>query len=422
MHLEIVAVGSELTAGDVVDTNSAWIARRLWDSSLLVRRITIVGDFRDEIADVLRRAFDRCRSAPGAPGPRAVIVTGGLGPTADDLTREAVADAFGRQLFLHHDSVDRITERLRSYGRDLGENNRRQAFFPRGASVIPNPNGTAPAFLLNSDGVDVFVLPGVPSEMKPLLDSDVIPALVRSLGTTSFSRANFLVYGLGESSIDETLSDLMTRGSNPLFGTLAVDGLIHVRMLASGSDPASCSCLLDRVCPIVRDRLGANILGENASCPEELLVRRASALGRRFALAESCTGGLIASAVTSVPGSSAVFLGGVVAYDNSFKTSVLGVPEGLLRSSGAVSPQCAEAMAVGALRLSGADLALSVTGIAGPGGGTPDKPAGLVFFGLASGGSPLVEERRFRGSREMVRTRARTHALCMLLKALAAAS
>jgi nicotinamide-nucleotide amidase len=419
MHLEIVAVGSELTGGDVCDTNSAFIAREMWEIGLMVRRITVVGDFMDDIVSAVRKAWERGRESLAAGhSPQAVIVTGGLGPTGDDITREGVAKAFGRGLFLHQPSLDYIEARMKMYNAPLGENNKRQAYFPDGSEVIHNPNGTAPAFVLEEDRIPVYVLPGVPMEMKALVTSELVPRLSKNRSDCAFVRKTIITYGKGESTVDRELGELMDRGRNPLFGTLVGDGLVYVKILAQGKTVASAQALMDEYAPIAREKLGPCILGEDAPSVVELLVHRAAELGLKVGIAESCTGGLAGGAVTAVPGASEMFLGSIVAYDNPVKMEVLGVDEEVINTHGAVSIECAKAMAEGAKNILGADLAVSITGIAGPGGGTPEKPVGTVCFGLATDRETTGEQRQIRGDREMIRTRSVTHAIVLLLRAL----
>ena len=419
MHLEIVAVGSELTGGDVCDTNSAFIAREMWEIGLMVRRVTLVGDYMNDIVSAVSKAWERGKEGLAeGHSPQAVIVTGGLGPTGDDITREAVAKAFGRGLFLHKPSLDYIEARMKMYNAPLGENNKRQAYFPDGSEVIPNPNGTAPAFVLEQDGVQVYVLPGVPMEMKALVKMELIPRLREKRSDCAFVRKTIITYGKGESTVDRELGELMERGRNPLLGTLVGDGLVYVEILSRGKTQAEAQALMDECLPVVRQRLGPCILGEDTSSVAELLVRRATMLGLKVAIAESCTGGLAGGAITSVPGASEMFLGSIVAYDNSAKINVLGVDEEIINTHGAVSIECAKAIAEGGRNVLGADIAVSITGIAGPGGGTPEKPVGTVCFGLATDKETTGEQRQIRGDREMVRARSVTHAIVLLLKAL----
>jgi nicotinamide-nucleotide amidase len=341
----------------------------------------------------------------------AVVVTGGLGPTADDLTREAAARLLGRPLVRHLPTEARLRALWRRRGRPLPEGNLRQALFPRGAAVLPNPVGTAPGFAVKVGRVPLFCLPGPPGEMVPMLRRRVLPAL-RALrpGLPRVREAKITCCGVPESVVAERLGDLMDRDRPVAVGTTASGGVVTVRIHGSG---AAAQGVAGTHREAVR-RLGGDAFDPAGRSPAEALVALLARKGLTVATAESCTGGLVGGRITEAPGASAVFRGGVVAYENRVKESVLGVPRALLRKHGAVSAATAESMARGARRFLRADLAVAVTGIAGPGGGTRAKPVGLVWIAVADRRGAVSVSRRFPGDRPFVRALAVATALDLL--------
>ena len=404
MNAALLSVGNELICGQTVDTNAAWLARRLAEAGVRVLLHVTVPDEAAAIRAELARA---CAQAD------LVLVTGGLGPTEDDLTRQALAEAMGRPLVLSPRHAGQIRCFFSERNLSMPEANLVQAMFPEGSTPIDNTAGTAPGIRAACGQATVFAMPGVPREMKVMFDRDVMPWIRRrARGAVILSRT-LNCFGEGESSIGERIRDLMRRDRNPLVGTTASRGVIGIRVHARGESPAQAADLLDRACAEIRARLGDLVFGEDdatlADAAAALLIEQR----RTVATAESCTGGLIARSLTDVPGSSAYFIEGVVAYANAAKTRWLDVPDELLAAHGAVSPQVAEAMVLGCRRRSGADLALSVTGIAGPTGGTDAKPVGLVYIGLADAAGAVVTEHRLGSflSREEIRDRAARIAL-----------
>lgn len=385
MQAVIIAVGDELTTGQTVDTNSAWLARQLAEIGVGTLQHVTVADQLEAVRDEIARAAARCD---------VVLVSGGLGPTADDLTREALAAALGAPLERNEQSEARLREFFARRRREMPAANLVQAMCPRGAAPIDNTCGTAPGIHARLGAAEVYAVPGVPREMKVMFERDIRPALQARAGGAAIVSTVLYTYGAAEADIGEQLRDLMRRDRNPAVGTTAQETVIGVRIVARGDSPPAARDLLAADAAEVRGRLGAIVYGENdpriAAAVGELL-RRA---GRTIATAESCTGGLIAKQLTDIPGSSAYLLEGIVTYSNAAKTRRLGVPEELIRAYGAVSAAVAEAMAVGCRVASGADYALSVTGIAGPDGGTADKPIGLVYVGLADAGGCEVKEYR----------------------------
>lgn len=395
---ELVAVGSELTSGHVLNTNVCWLSQRLADCGIRTVFHTTVGDEAERMAEALRTATRRADL---------VIVTGGLGPTRDDFTREVIARAAGKPLVRHQPSVEDIAGKFRRFGARLTENNLQQAYIPEGAEVIPNRRGTAPGFALRVGGAVVVALPGVPREMK-LMFSDWVEPYLRRQGLCRgvHLTRQLHCFGAGESAIDSRIRHLMAPDHNPVVALLAQEGTITVKMTATADTPAEARRLLDETEQEVRGLLGRLVFGRDGEGLEDAVAKLLLAEGKTLAVAESCTGGLVSSLLTRVPGISAAFLMGVVAYANEAKTALLGVPGGLIEAHGAVSPEVARAMAEGVRRRAGADLACAVTGIAGPTGGTETKPVGLVWFAVSDEAGTEVFERRFRGARTEVQLRA----------------
>ncbi len=412
--VEIVAIGTEILLGHLLDTNSAHVARALADAGIDVYAKHAVGDNAARLEAMLRGALER------ADG---VITTGGLGPTVDDLTKEAVAAAVGVPLVLDEPSIAAIEERLRSFGRTgpLTPNNRRQAMLPAGCVVLPNPYGTAPGFVaVRADGRFVACMPGVPREMKPMLADRLIPWIVRTygIGDAIFTRTLHTV-GISESLLDTQIETLFRSLENPKIAMLAHEGKVDVKIMAKARDRAAADAAIAPVEAELRERIGRGIFGVDDETLEGALVRRLTAAGATFATAESLTGGSLADAIVRVPGASATFRGGIVAYDNAIKTSLLGVDASILRDHGAVSEETALAMARGACARLGADVALATTGIAGPGGATPGKPVGLVYVALATAaGETDVRRLTLPGSRDDVRRRSTLGALDLLWRFL----
>ncbi len=412
VHAVLLSIGDELVLGQTVDTNTAWLAQRLARRGIACVRHETVADDRALIAAALRRA---------ARDARLVLVSGGLGPTADDLTREALADAMGVSLELHEPSLNQLLKFFKRLDKPMPERNRVQAMCPIGATMIPNAHGTAPgihAELKDEEretSTHVFVTPGVPREMKGMFDDAIEPRMQAFTGSAdTLLTAKVNTFGLGESDVAQKLGDLMARDRNPTVGTTVSDGLCSVRIRVRHADPATAARLRDETIAHVEAALGAVCFGHDEDTLQSALIKSLHDKGKTLATAESCTGGLLGSLITDVPGSSNVYAGGWVTYSNAMKTSQLGVDPGLIEKHGAVSPAVAEAMAQGARTRSGADFALSLTGVAGPGGGTEEKPVGTVWIGLATpeGVTPYLA--KLTGNRAAVRDRAAKCAMQLL--------
>jgi len=391
---ELVMIGTEMLLGEIIDSNAARIAQRLAGLGIYVYFKTTVGDNWTRMAAALSQALTRADI---------VITSGGLGPTQDDLTREVVAAVLGVPLVEDPVALEHVESWFRRHNRPMPATNRKQALIPQGAVIIPNPKGTAPGIIARRGHQAVICLPGVPYELETMLDETVVPYLKRHYVTNGSLHSRVLkFYGIGESLLAERLDDLLAM-ENPTVATYAGRVEVRVRITARARSEEEAAALLVPVEEEIRRRVGDYLYGYDQDTLETVAGQALRAAGWTLALAESCTGGLIASRIVNVPGSSEYFLGGVVAYSNNAKVELLGVPADLLAAHGAVSAPVAEAMAVGAMRRLGATLGVSVTGIAGPGGGTPEKPVGLVYIGLARGDWTEVHRLQLGGDRERIR-------------------
>lgn len=409
MNIELVTIGTELLLGFTLDTNGAEIARSLADLGVRVVRRTAVGDRGDEIADAVRSALGRTG---------AVITTGGLGPTRDDVTKKAVAELFDAPLEFDDTVWADLLARFARVQRAPAPSNRTQAEVPRGATVLRNRWGTAPGLWLEGSAGLVIMLPGVPHEMAKLLEHEVAPRLAARGGGAVIRSRTVRTTGIPESTLAERMGEIEGEIA-PL--TLAylpgLDG-VDLRLSAWQLSPGETDSRLRAAADLLRERAGEHFYGEGDTDLAAVVLDLARAQGLRIGAAESCTGGLVGARLTEVPGSSEVFLGAVVPYDNELKTRLLGVPAELIAQHGAVSEPVARAMALGAGPALGVDLAVAVTGIAGPGGGSEAKPVGTVWLGVARG--ERVESRRtiLLGSRHDLRARAAQAALFLLYRSL----
>ncbi|MCA9242436.1 MAG: competence/damage-inducible protein A [Phycisphaerales bacterium] len=400
----ILSIGTELTLGQTVDTNAPWLARELAALGLRCAEMRTISDDLEPITRSIRAACE---------AERVILITGGLGPTDDDLTRNAIAVAAEVDLELCPRSLDALRAFFAARGRDMPDRNQVQAMIPRGATAIDNTCGTAPGIHTRLSGADIFAMPGVPYEMKTMFHRDVAPAL-RAFGGGAVLLSRIVrTCGLPEATLGRKIATLMTRGRNPEVGTTASLSEIGVRINATAPSREQAATMLDQTEAEIRNRLGDIVYGRDddtlAGAVGGLLRARSATL----ALAESCTGGLIGELMTDIAGSSEYFLGGVISYANSAKRDLLGVRPETLDQHGAVSEQSAIEMAIGARKALGADFALSVTGIAGPGGGSTEKPVGLVYIGIANPTAAIAREYHlgFDSPRDVIRQRAARVAL-----------
>lgn len=405
----ILAMGDELSLGQKLDTNSRWLAQQLVDRGIVpVEHVTLPDDM-----DVTVRALRRLAECVDL-----IISTGGLGPTPDDLTRRALASAAGDVLVEDSDSLEQIKRWFLGRGREMPPMNRVQALRPSRSKMIANPNGTAPGITgsIVSDGhsCDVFCLPGPPGEMAPMFESAVVPAL-RAAADKAVRVRIFQTIGMGESDVATRLGDLMARDRNPLVGTTASGGVISIRVRYEGPIE-NAEREIDRTAAIVRERVGDIVFAEGESTIAEAVVRELKRRAEKLVVVESCTGGMLGSMIADVPGASEVFVGGWITYGNEVKTSQVRVPPRFIAEHGAVSRQVADAMARGGLESIDANHCLSITGVAGPGGGTPEKPVGTVWISLQFGTNPVTDTRRFKmtGDRTAIREWSARSALAML--------
>jgi len=396
-----LSIGSELVAGLVLDAHAQRLARAMGGAGVEVVRHETLDDDVEAIAAAFTAA---------ARDADLVVATGGLGPTPDDLTRDGLALALGAALSASPQAVRMLEAWADARGWALPESNRRQAFLPQGAEALANPVGSAPGILAHLGGAQIFCLPGVPSEMHRMLDDHVLPRLRAGAEARVLCVRTVRTFGLPESVIGDRLADLMAPGRRPRVATAATAGVIDVHIHASGSAD-EVGRLLDADAAEVKRRLGPAVFGEGADGMEEAVASLLAGCGATLAVAESCTGGLIAARLVNVPGISNHLLEGVVAYSNAAKTRLLGVPAELVQRHGAVSEPVVRAMAEGVRAGAGADLGLALTGIAGPGGGSSEKPVGTVWFALADEAGTRTAREVFPGDREAVRLRAALYAL-----------
>ncbi|MDQ7096084.1 competence/damage-inducible protein A [Desulfosporosinus sp. PR] len=397
MKAEIVATGTELLLGETLNTSAHYLTGKLSSLGIEVDYHTTVGDNSERLEQVLRQAIDRSDL---------LVTTGGLGPTADDLTKELVAKVLNLPMELDQTSLQQIVQFFGRRKAPMPSSNEKQAYFPKGSKILPNPIGTAPGAIIEKSGKTVIILPGPPFEMKPMFDDYVWPELQRIVGPDS-ERMNervLKVFGIGESAIEEVLGGLMHLADVSI-ALLAKRAEMHIRLVARGTEATSGIAVdsLKHAEDEIRRRLGDKVFGRDEETMLGIVGQTLKKNQLTLATAESCTGGLLGATLTQEPGSSEFYLGGVVSYSNSLKQQLLGVKEKTLNQFGAVSEEVAREMAEGIRSKSGSDLAISTTGIAGPGGGSSSKPVGLVYIGIASPEGVYARKFQFYGERESVR-------------------
>jgi nicotinamide-nucleotide amidase len=394
LNAEIVAIGSEMLTPYRVDTNSLWLTERLNALGIEVKLKSIVGDDEGRLEELIRDALRRSQ---------VIISTGGLGPTEDDITRKVFARVLGRRLQLSEPVLARIRARFARRGIPMPEINARQALVPEQATVLENENGTAPGLLIDQGGVAIVLLPGPPREMRPIFDRSVAPLLGARAGGAVIRRRRLSIFGLTESAVDEIAAPIYLRHTNPETTILFDKGTIELHLSARARNEAEAERLLDKLSGPLEEALGDYVFSTRDEPMEAIVGDWLRFRGFTLAVAESCTGGLLAGRITDVPGSSDYFLEGVVAYANEAKTDLLGVPAELIAEHGAVSEEVASAMAEGIRRRSGSTIGVGVTGIAGPGGGTEEKPVGLVYIGLSDEVQTAARRFHFPGDRDLIR-------------------
>ncbi len=414
MRAEIIAIGSELLLGGVADTNSLFLAEELLEIGIEVRYKTVVGDDPKDIEEALLQALGRAQ---------VVLTTGGLGPTEDDLTRKVVARVTGRRLSLHEATLQAITQRLAARQRRMTPEQSTQALIPSRAQVIPNPIGTAPGFFLHykderhKEERALMCLPGPSTEVQHIFHeggASLLEAFAGKAAQGTLIRRRLRTFGLVESEIDGRLRDLYQAEKHAVLGLQAGIYGVDISITVQGRHPESAETVAKRLERLVRDRVGEYLYAAGNQTMEGVVALKLKAKGLTVAVAESCTGGWIGQRLTSISGSSAYFERGIVTYSDRAKVDLLKVPESLLRQKGAVSGEVAQAMAEGVREQSGSDLGLAVTGIAGPSGGTKEKPVGLVFLAVADKNASVCQQHLFSGDREGIRFRASQAALDLL--------
>lgn len=380
---ELISVGTEILLGDILNTDAQFLSIELARLGISVIHQSTVGDNRERLLAQLKEAADRSDI---------IILSGGLGPTPDDLTKEVCCEFFGKKMFLHEPTVEKIKTYFSTKGMKMAQNNLKQAMLPKDCVIFPNDNGTAPGMAIEKDGVHILVLPGPPRELKPMFRNCAVPYLMQFSDRIIVSH-NIRTFGIGESLMAERVNDLFD-AENPTVAPYAKDGEALLRVTAMARTKEEAENLCEPVINEIKNRLDGFVYGVDYTCIEEAVIEKLKEKHMKVATAESCTGGLIAKRITDVPGASEVFDCGIISYANEIKHRVLGVSEDDLNKYGAVSEAVARQMAQGALKVSGADIAVSVTGIAGPDSDSTNKPVGLVYIGLADRDNVWVRELR----------------------------
>ncbi|MDQ3063272.1 MAG: competence/damage-inducible protein A [Acidobacteriota bacterium] len=397
LSAEIIAVGSELLTPTKTDTNSLWLTEKLNEIGIEVKLKTVVGDDQWRLEETIKDALRRSD---------VVISTGGLGPTEDDVTRQVSARAVGKELIFRDDVLGEISERFRQIQREMPEINKRQAYVIDGAEVLSNPNGSAPGMLLETGGKFFVVLPGPPRELKPMFENYILPKLREKAGEIFVKRKIIRVAGMGESAVDEAIAPIYLQYQNPQTTILFNRSEIEIHLAAQAETESEADKLLEEVAEKIADKLGIAVFTTNDETMEQVIGNLLTEENKTLSIAESCTGGLIGERITEVAGASRYFIEGVIAYANEAKIRTLNVPKELIEAHGAVSGEVAEAMAKGVRERANTDFGISVTGVAGPGGGTAEKPVGLVFIGFSNANETKSIKMNLPGDRYLIRWRA----------------
>lgn len=405
MRAIFIAVGSEMLERGMIDTNSIYVAKGLMEKGILMSMKIVVGDDMENLTWVIKNACKRAQL---------VIVTGGLGPTEDDITREAAANALKKELEFKQEIMADLEERFRKRGLHMPQINTRQAFVIKDALVLPNTMGTAPGLYIDDEDCRLLLLPGPPAEMKPMFDN-LLEEKIGPLSNFHIYKRSFKFGNITESGLDALIAELYTKYRNPRTTVLAAPGLIEVHLLGrSRKSPEEAQIPTDELAEKIKERLKDHLITEKDIAVEEYILEELKARNLTLSVAESCTGGGLGHRITDVPGSSAVFLGGVIAYSNDLKMKLLGVEENTLIKHGAVSKETAKEMAGGVRTLTGSDIGVSITGVAGPGGASPRKPVGMVFMHLNTADTDLGVYQIFPGDRGMVKTRTINYSLNLI--------
>lgn len=405
MTVELISVGTELLLGNIVNTNAAYLAEKCADLGLSCFYQSVVGDNEERLGGVLRMALERSDI---------IILSGGLGPTEDDLTKEVSAKVMNRKLIMHEPSRKRIEEYFTSRNLELTENNWKQAMMPEGAIVVNNENGTAPGVIIEDEKKKVILLPGPPNEMIPMFEKSIMPYLAGSDPGVIYSQT-VKICGVGESKAETLIKDMIDSQNNPTIATYAKNCEVHLRVTAKAASEKEAKKLVKPVVKELKNRFGPCVYTTNADITlEKAVVDLLIANKLAVSTVESCTGGMLAARLINVSGVSDVYKSGYITYSNKAKRRILGIKKGLLEKKGAVSEEVAKEMAKGAAAISRAEVAVSVTGIAGPGGGTEEKPVGLVYIACSVCGKIKVRKYNFGGNRAKIRETAVSSALILM--------
>ena len=408
MKAELISIGTELLLGDIVNTNAQFLAKELATLGIDVYHQCVIGDNEERVLRAFKEAFDRCDI---------IITTGGLGPTQDDLTKELGAKYFNKKMILHEPSLEWIKKYLDIKDEEALEANKKQAYFPEGATILPNEKGTAPGAIISENNKTLIILPGPPKEMKSMFNNHVVKYLSDMTGEVIKSKT-LRIFGIGESLMAKKINDIIQNSTNPTVAPYAKDYEVTLRVTAKEKNEEKCEALINPKCEEIKSILGEYIYGEGETSLDTVVAELLCKKKLSISTAESCTGGMVAATLISYPGISDVFKEGAVTYSNEAKMKRLGVKEETLNNFGAVSEETAREMAEGISREAKTDIGISTTGIAGPGGGTEEKPVGLVYIGVCIKGNVIVEKFNFTGDREAVRKKATINALNILRKEL----
>jgi len=408
MKCEIIAVGTEVILGDILNSNAQYLAKELANLGVDVYYHEAVGDNRERILDCFKRSLDRSDI---------IITTGGLGPTKDDMTKELAAEFFGMDMCLHEESLQKIKDYFKKMGREFVKSNEKQAYFPKEAIILDNENGTAPGAIFEKDDKTIIVLPGPPKEMEPMFKNHVRKYLEKRTGDTIVSEV-LRVFGIGESSAEKKLQDLIDNGKNPTIAPYAKEGEVIFRITAKAKSEEEAKKLINPLKDEVYSRLGDAVYNTGDTTLQDTVAKMLVNKDMTIGVSESCTGGLLSSKLIEYPGISKVFLEGAVTYSNEAKMRTLNVKKETLEKFGAVSHETAKEMAEGIAKRTGARIGVSTTGIAGPTGGTEEKPVGLVYFGIYVDGEVKSYKHIFTGDRNSVRNRASMTALDIIRRSL----
>lgn len=405
MVVEIISVGTEILMGNIVNTNAAYLAEQCAGLGLSCFYQSVVGDNHDRLYEAIRTAAERSDI---------VLLSGGLGPTQDDLTKETAAEVFGKELRMHEESREAIIAYMGRRGIPITENNWKQAMMPEDCIVVPNPNGTAPGVIMEKDGTHIILMPGPPGELIPMFENEICPYL-QKLTPDVLHSVMVKICGVGESTVEDRIQDLIDAQTNPTIATYAKTGEVHLRITAKAEDEKKAKQLVKPVVKEIKKRFGNHIYTtDEAVTLEAAIIKELAQKGLKLGVAESCTGGLLSARLINVPGASDVYKAGLVTYSNKAKHKLIDVKKDTLEQFGAVSEETAKEMVKGTLHRTGADMAVSITGIAGPGGGTEEKPVGLVYIGCGQKGRIVVKRYQFSGNRTKIRESAVANALTLM--------